>query len=83
MLKLSKYLTKPLYWPEIMQNIIPTIGSKVTKNKEAYKYLEESISKFPNQEILSSQLNQIGFNNISVINIFNGIVAIHKGFKIL
>ena len=64
-------------------NIIPTIGSKVAKNKEAYKYLEESINQFPNQEILSSQLNQIGFNNISVINIFNGIVAIHKGFKIL
>ena len=64
-------------------NIIPIIGSKVAKNKEAYKYLDESISQFPNQEILSSQLNQIGFNNISVINIFNGIVAIHKGFKIL
>ena len=64
-------------------NIIPTIGSKVTKNKEAYKYLDESISQFPNQEILSSHLNQMGFNNISVINIFNGIIAIHKGFKIL
>ena len=63
--------------------IIPVIGEQVTKNKKAYKYLEESISQFPNQDILLSKLNQIGFENTSVINLFNGIVSIHKGFKIL
>ena len=63
--------------------IIPLIGEQVAKNKKAYKYLEESISQFPNQEILLSKLNQTGFENTSVINLFNGIVSIHKGFKIL
>ena len=63
--------------------IIPLIGERITKNKKAYKYLEESISEFPNQNILLSKLNEIGFKNTSVINLFNGIVSIHKGFKIL
>ena len=63
--------------------IIPFIGEQVAKNKKAYKYLEESISQFPNQGILLSKLDQIGFENTSVINLFNGIVSIHKGFKIL
>ena len=63
--------------------IIPLIGERVAKNKEAYKYLEESIDQFPNQKILLSKLNQIGFENTSVINLFNGIVSIHTGFKIL
>ena len=62
---------------------IPLIGNHVTKNKEAYKYLEESISQFPNQSTLLSKLNKLGFKNTSVINLFDGIVAIHKGFKIL
>ena len=63
--------------------IIPLIGERVARNKKAYKYLEESIDQFPNQKILLSKLNQIGFENTSVINLFNGIVSIHKGFKIL
>ena len=63
--------------------IIPFIGEQVANNKKAYKYLDESISQFPNQGILLSKLNKIGFENTSVINLFNGIVSIHKGFKIL
>ena len=63
--------------------IIPLIGEQVTKNKKAYQYLEESIDQFPNQKIFLSKLNQIGFKNTSVINLFNGIVSIHTGFKIL
>ena len=62
--------------------IIPLIGEHVANNKNAYKYLEESISQFPNQNILLSKINQTGFKNTSVINFFNGIVSIHKGFKI-
>jgi len=64
------------------KNIIPLIGYYVANNKEAYKYLEESITQFPHQEILSSNLNKLGFINTSVISLFNGIVSIHKAYKI-
>ena len=63
------------------QNFLPWIGEKITKNKDAYKYLEESITQFPNQETLLNQLNKVGFKETKYINIFDGIVSIHKGFK--
>jgi len=62
--------------------IIPIIGEKVANNKNAYKYLEESISQFPNQKILLDKMNNVGFEKTSYINLFNGIVSIHTGFKI-
>ena len=62
--------------------IVPFIGEKVAKNKNAYKYLEESISQFPNQKILLDKINNVGFEKTSYINLFDGIVSIHIGFKI-
>jgi len=62
--------------------IVPLIGEKVANNKNAYKYLEESISQFPNQETLLNKINNVGFEKTSYINLFDGIVSIHIGFKI-
>ena len=74
-------LIKQLY-NKYKKNIIPWIGSNVAKNKEAYRYLEESIDQFPNQKKLISILNKIGFINPYYLNIFNGIVSIHIAYKI-
>jgi demethylmenaquinone methyltransferase/2-methoxy-6-polyprenyl-1,4-benzoquinol methylase len=62
--------------------IVPIMGEKVANNKNAYKYLEESISQFPNQKILLDKINNAGFERTSYINLFDGIVSIHIGFKI-
>jgi len=62
--------------------IVPFIGEKVANNKNAYKYLEESIGQFPNQNILLNKINNVGFEKTSYINLFDGIVSIHIGFKI-
>ena len=62
--------------------IIPFLGEKVANNRNAYKYLEESISQFPNQKILLDKINNVGFEKTSYINLFDGIVSIHIGFKI-
>ena len=64
------------------KNIIPWIGKKIAKNKQAYKYLEESIDQFPNQEELLINIKKIGFKKVKYLNMFNGIVSIHSGFKI-
>tara|TARA_B100000029_G_scaffold429499_1_gene439920 strand:- start:452 stop:1186 length:735 start_codon:yes stop_codon:yes gene_type:complete len=74
-------LTSRLY--NSYRNIaLPFIGEKVTNNKKAYNYLNESISLFPNQKKLQLTLEKIGFKNVSYINLFDGIIAIHKGYKI-
>ena len=62
--------------------ILPLLGEIVAKDKNAYNYLSESIDLFPSQEELSKNLSDSGFTNIETINLFNGIVAIHTGYKL-
>lgn len=71
-----------LFYNKYKSKIIPIMGEKLANNKNAYKYLEESISLFPNQESLLNIMNSAGFKNTSYIDIFDGIVSIHKGYKI-
>ncbi len=62
--------------------ILPLLGNLVAKDKDAYQYLSESIDLFPSQEELSKNLLDCGFIKVETINLFNGIVAIHTGYKI-
>ena len=62
--------------------ILPLLGEIVAKDKNAYKYLSESIDLFPSQEELSQNLSDCGFTKVETINLFNGIVAIHTGYKL-
>ena len=62
--------------------ILPLLGEIVAKDKNAYKYLSESIDLFPSQEELSKNLHDCGFTKVETINLFNGIVAIHTGYKL-
>ena len=62
--------------------ILPLLGEIVAKDKNAYNYLSESIDLFPSQEELSTNLRDCGFINVETINLFNGFVAIHTGYKL-
>ncbi len=62
--------------------ILPFLGEVIAKDKNAYKYLSESIDLFPSQEELRKNLLDCGFTNVETINLFNGIVAIHTGYKL-
>ncbi len=62
--------------------ILPLLGEIVAEDKNAYKYLSESIDLFPSQEELSKNLGDCGFTKVETINLFNGIVAIHTGYKL-
>ena len=62
--------------------ILPLLGEIVAKDKNAYEYLSESIDLFPSQEELSKNLHDCGFTKVETINLFNGIVAIHTGYKL-
>jgi len=71
-----------LIYKSYKKNIIPWIGKKIAKNEQAYKYLEESIDSFPDQEELLNNIKKIGFTKSKYLNMFNGIVSIHSGFKV-
>ncbi|MCC7305804.1 MAG: bifunctional demethylmenaquinone methyltransferase/2-methoxy-6-polyprenyl-1,4-benzoquinol methylase UbiE [Alphaproteobacteria bacterium] len=61
-------------------NIIPRIGKKVANDEESYKYLVESIRKFPSQRKLARRMEEAGFSGIKYSGLSGGIVTIHEGF---
>ena len=62
-------------------NIIPALGKIFSKNEDAYNYLNESIDLFPKQDDLKKRIESAGFKSVKYINLFDGIVSIHTGYK--
>lgn len=62
-------------------SVIPKIGELVTKDKESYQYLVESIRKFPKQKDLQKRLHDAGFTKTKFTNFMAGVAAVHFGFK--
>lgn len=62
--------------------LIPKIGKWVAKDEESYRYLVESIRRFPNQEAFAAEIGAAGFSNITVRNLSGGIAAIHSAWAI-
>ena len=62
-------------------NIIPKMGEVITKDRDSYQYLVESIRKFPTQENLKERLSNAGFTRVSYENLTFGVAAIHFGLK--
>ncbi len=49
-----------------MNKVLPTIGGLISKNKEAYRYLPDSIDEFLTSENLCKELKQAGLEPIHV-----------------
>lgn len=62
--------------------IIPRLGKMTTGDAESYRYLVESIRKFPKQEAFANMIGAAGFERVSFRNLTGGIAAIHSGWKI-
>lgn len=61
---------------------IPAIGKAVTGDGEPYRYLVESIRKFPTAETFKDMIAEAGFSRVSYTQLTGGIVAIHSGWKL-
>ena len=64
------------------KNIIPEIGNFVTKDRNSYQYLVESIERFPKQDELTDLIIKSRFINTKYTNLSGGIACIHSGWKI-
>jgi len=62
--------------------VIPRLGQAVTGDAESYRYLAESIRKFPKQEAFAKMVREAGFDRVSYRNLTGGVAAIHSGWKI-
>lgn len=63
-------------------NILPRIGGFVAKDEDSYRYLVESIRRFPNQEAFAQMIDKAGFANIQVRDLSGGIAALHSARRI-
>jgi demethylmenaquinone methyltransferase/2-methoxy-6-polyprenyl-1,4-benzoquinol methylase len=61
--------------------VVPRIGAAVARDAEAYRYLVESIRRFPDMEHFSGMIRAAGFSGVKAIPILGGAVAIHSGWK--
>ena len=64
-------------------NILPRIGGVVSGSRDAYEYLPDSVSKFPDQKNLAALIESTGFDNVRYQNLTGGIAALHSGTKTL
>lgn len=71
---------KPLYdWYSF--NILPKLGKLVASDEGSYRYLAESIRRFPDQETLKGLMQEAGFERVTYHNLSGGIVALHSGYR--
>jgi len=62
--------------------LIPRIGRAVANDEESYRYLVESIRRFPKPEQFRKMIGEAGFERTNVETIFGGLVCIHSGWRI-
>lgn len=63
-------------------NAIPRFGKMVTGDDEPYRYLVESIRKFPRQADFARMIERAGFSRVKWTNYSGGIAALHSGWKL-
>lgn len=62
--------------------LVPQIGKAIANDEESYRYLIESIRRFPDMPSFERMIREAGFENTRVEPIMGGLVAIHSGWKV-
>ncbi|UAK22818.1 bifunctional demethylmenaquinone methyltransferase/2-methoxy-6-polyprenyl-1,4-benzoquinol methylase UbiE [Sphingomonas nostoxanthinifaciens] len=62
--------------------IVPKLGKAIADDEESYRYLIESIRRFPDMPTFKGMIETAGFVQAKVEPILGGLVAIHSGWKI-
>lgn len=63
-------------------NVLPWLGQVVAQDRDSYRYLAESIRRFPDQECFSAMIGQAGLHAPKFQNLSAGIAAIHWARRI-
>jgi len=76
-------------WPGFAQlyeayasRMIPRIGKAVARDEESYRYLVESIRRFPKPALFRTMVANAGFVRAAAEPMLGGLVTIHSGWKI-
>jgi demethylmenaquinone methyltransferase / 2-methoxy-6-polyprenyl-1,4-benzoquinol methylase len=59
------------------RRILPVIGGMISRSREAYSYLPDSVSRFPSADEISSLMEKCGFTGVRVFSWNFGSVVLH------
>jgi demethylmenaquinone methyltransferase/2-methoxy-6-polyprenyl-1,4-benzoquinol methylase len=62
--------------------LVPKLGKLLAHDEESYRYLIESIRRFPDMPRFAKMIEEAGFVQVKAEPILGGLVAIHSGWKI-
>ena len=63
-------------------NVIPALGRAVANDEQAYRYLVESIRRFPRPDSFAEMMRSAGFRRVAFQRMTGGIVALHSGWRL-
>jgi demethylmenaquinone methyltransferase/2-methoxy-6-polyprenyl-1,4-benzoquinol methylase len=72
---------KPLY-DAYSFSVLPWLGKFVARDEASYRYLAESIRRFPQQQALVEMMQEAGLEQCRYHNLTGGIVALHRGYRL-
>lgn len=61
--------------------VIPRLGAAIAGSRAAYRYLIESIARFPDQDAFAEQIKRAGYADVRWTNLSFGIAAIHAASR--
>jgi len=67
-------------YQKYFQHVLPMIGGFISGHPTAYRYLPESVAKFPTGDELARRMQSAGFTKVRWRPLTFGVVAIHVGF---
>lgn len=62
--------------------VLPRLGQMIANDGAAYRYLAESIRRFPKQDELVDMMSEAGFKQVTHRNLAGGIAAVHSGWRL-
>lgn len=62
--------------------LIPRLGKMAAGDEASYRYLVESIRRFPKQEAFARMIRDAGFDRVKFHNLTGGVAAIHAAWKL-
>jgi demethylmenaquinone methyltransferase/2-methoxy-6-polyprenyl-1,4-benzoquinol methylase len=63
------------------RRVLPALGRAVSKHRDAYTYLPESVLAFPDPEALAARMTRAGFRDVRFERLTGGICAVHCGTR--
>jgi demethylmenaquinone methyltransferase/2-methoxy-6-polyprenyl-1,4-benzoquinol methylase len=63
-------------------HLVPKLGKLLAKDEDSYRYLIESIRRFPDMPTFEGMIRKAGFVRTRVEPLLGGLVAIHSGWKV-